>query len=58
VSLRWRLALALLGLTLLCLAAASLAYRWWPLGTERDDFRPAPTLFVPPAGQAAAEARP
>ena len=57
VSLRWRLALALVGLTLLCLAAASVVYRWWPLGTEQDDFRPAPTLFAPPAGWAALEMR-
>jgi hypothetical protein len=58
VSLRWRLALALVGLTLLVLAAATAAYRRWPLGTEQDDFRPAPTLFAPPAGHAPDEARP
>jgi hypothetical protein len=52
VSFRWRLTLALLGLALLCLAAATVAYRWWPLPVERDNFRPAPTLFAPPAAAA------
>ena len=49
MSLRWRLILALLGLALFCLAAGTLVYRWWPLGVTREDFRPAPTLFAPPA---------
>ncbi len=48
VSVRWRLILALLGLTLFCLAATSLVYRWWPLGVIQEDFQPAPTLFAPP----------
>ena len=57
VTLRSRLALALVGLTFLCLAAVSLAYRWWPLRSERDEFRPAPTLFSPPAGISSAGER-
>jgi hypothetical protein len=48
VSLRSRLILALVGLTLFCLAATTVAYRWWPLPVTRQDFRPPPTLFAPP----------
>jgi hypothetical protein len=48
VSLRWRLTLALVGLALCCAAAATLAYQWWPLPVDREEFRPAPTLFAPP----------
>jgi hypothetical protein len=52
VALRWRLILAVLGLALVCLAGASLVYGWWPLGVNREDFRPPPTLFAPPAAVA------
>jgi hypothetical protein len=52
MSLRLRVILAGLGLSLLCLAAVTLVYRWWPLGVTREDFRPAPTLFAPPEGYA------
>jgi hypothetical protein len=48
VSLRWRLSLALLGLSLFCLAATTVVYRLWPIGVNREDFRPPPTLFAPP----------
>jgi hypothetical protein len=48
VTLRWRLILALLGITLFCLAVTSLVYRWWPLPVTREDFQPPPTLFAPP----------
>ena len=50
MSLRLRLSLALLGLGLFCLAATTVVYRLWPMGVNREDFRPAPTLFAPPAG--------
>ena len=46
---RWRLALATAGLILALVAVALLAYAAWPIGPQREDFRPAPTLFVPPA---------
>jgi hypothetical protein len=36
------------GLALCCAAAATLAYQWWPLPVDREEFRPAPTLFAPP----------
>lgn len=52
MSLRGRLILAVVGLALVCLAGASLVYGWWPLGVNREDFRPAPTLFAPPAAMA------
>ncbi len=49
VTLRWRIALAVIGLALILLSAAALAYVAWPLRQDREDFRPAPTLFAPPA---------
>ncbi len=49
MSHRWRLTLALIGLALVLLAAAAIAYVAWPLRLNREDFQPAPTLFAPPA---------
>ena len=49
MSLRTRIALALLGALLIVLAAAALWYSLEPLGTVSEQYRPAPTLFAPPA---------
>jgi hypothetical protein len=49
MSRRLRLALALLGLVILCLAATALLYALWPVETLRDQLRLDPTLFAPPA---------
>jgi hypothetical protein len=57
VSLRWRVALAVLGLIVCFAAASTLIYGWWPLGVTREDFRPAPTLFAPPEARLGQEAR-
>ncbi len=48
MTLRTRIALAVLGALLVLLALAALAYALPPLGTTIDRVRPAPTLFVPP----------
>ncbi len=52
MSLRWRVTLAVIGLVLILMAAAAIAYVAWPLRQDREDFRPAPTLFAPPAAEA------
>jgi hypothetical protein len=40
--------LAVIGLVMLCLSAAVLAYALWPRDVSTEQFRPAPTLFAPP----------
>jgi len=51
MKLRWRLALALVGLVLVLSSLAVLAYVLWPLQPVKEQFRPAPTLFAPPLSQ-------
>ena len=46
--LRWRVALALAGLVLVLASLAAVAYAFWPFQPDREQFRPAPTLFSPP----------
>jgi hypothetical protein len=55
VSLRWRLVLAIIGLVVLCLSAAVLAYVVWPRDVSTEQFRPAPTLFAPPGAALAGD---
>jgi type II secretory pathway component PulL len=50
MSQRWRLTLALVGLIVVMLSLAALAYAMWPIETTSEQFRPAPTLFTPPPG--------
>jgi hypothetical protein len=45
---RTRLILFCLGLALVCLALAALAYVWWPTPTLQAQATLAPTLFAPP----------
>ncbi len=52
MSLRWRVTLAVIGLALIVLSAAAIAYVAWPLRQVSEEFRPAPTLFAPPAAEA------
>lgn len=48
MSQRGRIVLAVIGLLLLCLSALALMYALSPVDKLREQFRPAPTLFVPP----------
>ena len=48
IKLRWRLALALVGLIVVLASLAVIAYVFWPLQPLTEQFRPAPTLFAPP----------
>jgi hypothetical protein len=48
MSRRARIALAVIGLAMICLSAAALAYALAPVDKTREQFRPAPTLFAPP----------
>lgn len=43
-----RLTLLLIGLLVLALAACALLYAIAPVERQREQVRPAPTLFVPP----------
>jgi hypothetical protein len=43
-----RVTLALIGLVLIALSLLILAYALWPLSTASEQFRLAPSLFVPP----------
>ena len=45
---RWRIALAVIGLLIVCLSVAVLVYVFAPIDKEREQFRPSPTLFAPP----------
>lgn len=45
---RMRIALAVIGLAMICLSAAALAYALMPVDKTREQFRPEPTLFAPP----------
>jgi hypothetical protein len=45
---RWRVGLAVVGVLLVCLSVAALAYALAPVDRTREQFRPAPTLFAPP----------
>ena len=48
-SLRWRLALAIIGFTLVCFACAALAYSLWPsVQRETERIPVTPTVFLPP----------
>jgi len=48
-SLRWRLALAVVGLALICFACLALAYSLWPSTEHLTDRIPVtPTVFAPP----------
>ena len=40
--------LAIVGLALIALSLIILAYVFWPLASNSEQFRLAPTLFVPP----------
>jgi hypothetical protein len=48
MSVRWRIALAALGLVLACLSAMVLAYALTPSSYDTEQVPVAPTLFVPP----------
>ena len=48
MSRRSRLALAAVGLAIVCLSLVVLVYAFWPLEGLREQFRLAPTLFAPP----------
>jgi len=48
LKLRWRVALAFVGLLLVLASVAVIAYAFWPLPPLTEQFRPAPTLFAPP----------
>lgn len=48
MSSRWRVGLALIGLILMALSLAALAYALWPVESVLEQERLAPTLFVPP----------
>ena len=48
MSRRWRVALAVVGLLLVCLSVAALAYAVMPVDRTREQYRPEPTLFAPP----------
>lgn len=45
---RWRIALAILGLVVACLSAMVLAYALVPSSYDTEQVPVAPTLFVPP----------
>ena len=48
MSRRTRIALAVVGLAMICLSAAALAYALAPVDKIREQFQPEPTLFAPP----------
>jgi len=48
MSRRWRVALAVVGLLLVCLSVAALVYALTPVDRTREQYRPDPTLFSPP----------
>lgn len=48
MSRRWRIALALIGVALILLALAALAYALWPLDPAVEQRPVPPTLFAPP----------
>ena len=48
MSSRWRVGLALIGLILMVLSLAALAYALWPVESVLEHEWLAPTLFVPP----------
>lgn len=48
MSSRWRVGLALLGVILIMLSLAALAYALWPVESVLEQERLAPTLFAPP----------
>ena len=48
MNVRWRVVLALAGLTVALASALLLAYAFWPTGTQVEQFRPPATLFAPP----------
>jgi hypothetical protein len=48
LNIRWRVALALAGLAVALVAAACLAYAFWPSDTVVEQYQPPATLFAPP----------
>lgn len=48
MSRRSRLALALIGIAILLISLAVLAYTAWPAGNTREQYRLAPTVFAAP----------
>ena len=48
MTIRWRLTLLILGLTIVCVSLAALVYAAWPLELLREQTPLAPTLFTPP----------
>ena len=48
LSRRSRLALALIGIAILLISLAVLAYTAWPAGNTREQYRLAPTVFAAP----------
>jgi hypothetical protein len=54
-KLRWRVALALLGVVVVLASLAAIAYIFWPLPPLTEQFRPAPTLFAPPQSSVVGE---
>jgi hypothetical protein len=48
MSSRWRVRLAVIGLVLIVLSLAALAYALWPVENVLEQERLAPTFFAPP----------
>lgn len=48
MSSRWRVRLALIGLIVMVLSLAALAYALWPVENVLERYPLAPTLFAPP----------
>jgi len=48
MTVRWRIALAVLGLAVACLSVMILAYTLTPSNHDTEQVPVAPTLFVPP----------
>ena len=55
MSRRWRLALAVVGLLLVCLSLVALVYALTPVDRTREQYRPEPTLFAPPLSKISGE---